>query len=138
MRAEQILALRPHHALCLLLFCAEGHSARYAGKMRALIGQIERGEITGIRMIAALDEICGYCPHNENGLCAKEDEVLRSDARILALCGLTVGESISWAELKQRLVETIITQNALAHVCDGCTYLKRCEGKGATHSPTRR
>jgi len=125
------LALRPHHALCLLLFCPAGHSIRYANKMRQLVLSLEQREIQNVRMIKELDEICGYCPHNKKGLCEKADEVLQSDAKILALCGMISGESISWMELRRRLLEDIVTKNTLACVCKGCVYLKRCEDKAA-------
>jgi len=130
MYPEKVLSLRPHHALCLLLFCAVGHSERYASKMRQLIGAMEQGKIQTIRMIEELDEICGYCPHNQGGFCEKADEVSVSDAKILALCGMTVGESLSWIELRQRLISHIVSQSVLADVCAGCVYLKRCAGQG--------
>ena len=124
------LSLRPHHALCLLLFSPEGHSERYANKMQQLLAAIAQGEIKCIRMIEELDEICGYCPHNQNGRCEKADEVEDSDAKILRILGMEVNESISWIELTRRLRDDIVAENALPCVCKGCVYLSRCVGKG--------
>ena len=123
----RVLSLRPHHALCLLLFHPKGHSVRYANKMRQLIDTITQEKIQTVRMTAELDEICGHCPYNKQGHCEKSDEVSRSDAEILARCGLTVGESISWVSLRRRLLENIVAPNALSCVCAGCVYIERCK-----------
>lgn len=129
MNGEQVLALRPHHGLCLLLFCADGHSVRYANKMRQLIGRIERGEVTHIRLISTLDEICGHCPHNQNGVCQKEEEVFPSDVGILEHCGLQFGDVVAWTELRRKLRACVVEAGVLGQVCRGCMYLVRCEGE---------
>ncbi|MCL2841902.1 MAG: DUF1284 domain-containing protein [Oscillospiraceae bacterium] len=133
MRPKQVLALRPHHALCLLLFCPDGHSVRYAEKMRQLIRRIEQEEGSHIRMIPTPDEICGYCPYYDQGLCQKEDEVFCSDVNVLARCGLRFGDVVPWAELRRGLIAHIVEAGVIDEVCRGCMYLVRCRGRAPAH-----
>ena len=120
------LGLRPHHALCLLLFSPLGHSKPYAGIMYELIEKIKGDMQQEIILHTNPDVICGYCPHNANSVCAKAREVDKSDSSILAYCSVNVGERISWEILRQKLIDTIIGAGNLQKACEGCQFLSRC------------
>jgi hypothetical protein len=97
------LCLRPHHTLCIFLFDPNGHSTPYSEIIYRLIDIITGNPQQEVFLCVNLDVICGYCPHNENGICGKSDEVCALDNTILALCGLNMSKTLTWEELRTKL-----------------------------------
>jgi len=120
------LKLRPHHGLCIILFDEEGHSAPYISIMRKIIENLRDNPKTKVALCRELDVVCGNCSHNANSNCGKSDEVVVSDDRILSYCGLGFGDTLSWKDFRQTLIDEIISKDLLSAACEGCDYLDRC------------
>ena len=127
--------LRPHHGLCILLFSEEGHSAGYAAIMRKYISKLSENLQTEVILCAELDGICGICRHNNNSACEMAPGTEVSDERILEYCGLKFGGSLTWEELRKKLVDDIVAKGRLHNACEGCSYLSRCEKTSSTVPP---
>ncbi|MCL2213529.1 MAG: DUF1284 domain-containing protein [Oscillospiraceae bacterium] len=121
------MKLKPHHALCILLFSPEGHSEAYADAMRRKIQVLDENPQTAITLTAQLDEICGFCLYNNGGECEKAEETEPSDDRVLAWCGLEYGMTTPWSDLRERLDREILAKNRLHTACEGCMYVARCD-----------
>jgi len=121
------LNLRPHHGLCILLFTEDEHSQPYITIMQKLISELDENPQTEIILKTELDMICGSCSHNQNGGCEKSDEVDISDDKILEYCDLSYDISLTWAEFRHKLIESIVDKDLLRTACYGCMYIKYCE-----------
>ena len=119
--------LKPHHALCIILFKKTGHSAPYASIMQEHIKLLKECPESEIVLSSDFDTICGYCPYNNDLICMKADEVEPSDKKILTYCGLDLEGQVKWDYLRQSLIDNILDKNLLRDVCKGCTYLDRCD-----------
>jgi len=122
-----LISSKPHHALCIILFSEEGHSSPYISIMREHIEQLRNDPETEVILCSDLDAICGFCPHNDNSICEKANEVDVSDSTILSYCGLTFGSRLSWDDLRRKLIDNIVSKDLLKDACKGCVYLPRCE-----------
>jgi hypothetical protein len=127
MMNETELFIRPHHALCILLFTPGGHSTPYTEAMYQIIDHLKSNPGQTIHLSSNLDSICGHCPYNQSGSCRKSDEVTISDQRILALCGLNTEKPVRWDSLQEKLTDTIFAKGKIKQVCKGCTYLSACD-----------
>ena len=121
------MKLKPHHALCIILFSSKGHSQGYADAMRGKIAHLQANSHTEITLSTQLDDICGYCLHNNKGMCEKAEETDPSDDKILAWCGLEYGSKVQWSDLRERIVSEIIAKGRLRIACEGCMFVDRCE-----------
>jgi len=121
------LSIRPHHAMCIILFSEIGHSAPYISIMREHIATLSSNPQTIVTLCSELDTICRFCPHNNNHICGKSDEVDISDRKILSYCGLEFGHQSTWENLQQNFVENILNMGLLCDACKGCMYLPRCK-----------
>lgn len=119
--------LKPHHAICIILFSESGHSAPYASIMREHISMLSSHPKAEVVLSSVFDAICDYCPHNNNLVCEKSDEVEISDGKILSYCGLKFGDRLSWENFHQIIIDNILDKDLLRDSCKGCTYLSRCE-----------
>ena len=128
------LKLKPHHALCLLLFDPQGHSEPYSKIMHSLIDVLDSGQTHEIALLpgSELDIICEYCPHNDSGICEKSDEVRATGRKVLRLCGLNYGDIIAWESLRAEIIDKVITAGKISEVCEGCFYAVQCEAVGSS------
>ena len=122
----QKLSLRPHHGLCILLFSEDEHSEPYIKMMNKIIDELGKNPQTEIILKSELDMICGSCSFSNNS-CEKSDEVIISDDKILAYCGLEYENVLPWSEFRQALVDNIINKGLLRAACEGCIYIEYCE-----------
>jgi len=126
MNFSEKLHLRPHHALCVVLFNPKGHSQPYIEIMEKLTEHLESNPKKKIVLSDTLDITCNYCPHNDFGVCQKADETAEIVKNILELCGLNIGGEIIWENLRERVIDNIIAVNLLDKTCNSCSYLAQC------------
>ena len=122
-----MMELRPHHALCLLLFEPSNHSESYIKIMYSMIEKLNGDPAREITLSAGLDTICGSCPHNESGTCAKEDSVRVITQNILGLAGISIGDTMTWDALRQKINDGIITCGRLSEACGSCSFFEQCK-----------
>jgi len=127
-----MMKLRPHHALCLLVFDPHNHSEPYIEIMYSVIDKLNSKPEQKIMLSSGLDIICNYCPHNDKntkngGICKKEEKVRAITQNILALVGVNIGETITWETLRSKMVDNIIANGRFGEACGGCSYFEQCK-----------
>lgn len=122
-----MVRLRPHHGLCIRHFRGMGYSEAFVENMSRVIEGLRGDPQQEILLCAGPDALCGACPHRRGGGCASGQKPVEYDERCLALCGLRVGESLSWAAFARRVEENIILPGRLEQVCRGCQWLALCK-----------
>lgn len=75
---------------------------------------------------ADTDLICGHCPNNNGNCCTSEEKVLRYDKKVLELCGIAEGISLSWEDYRRLLREKIIGAGIIREVCGDCQWAEYC------------
>ena len=117
------ISLRPHHGLCLGFFEGRGYSGAFSRNMAAVLASLTAR--SPIRLTSGHDVLCGSCP-NRTKACENAGAY---DRRVLALCGLTAGQSLTWGELRQAVQTGILAADRLSQVCGGCPWADICQRK---------
>ena len=118
------MKLRPHHILCLLLFEPTGHSESYIEGMRSVMKKLK--ENPEIEISHGLDVICEGCPHRDNRVCRKEDNVQTITQNMLALTNVKAGEKIPWEVLRKKITGDIV-KSKFRETCGSCSFFEQCE-----------
>ncbi len=122
-----MIALRPHHGLCIRHFAGKGYSNEFVENMYNVIEQLNANNDVMIKLIAKPDVICKKCPHNNGDECSSGQKVLDYDNRCLELCPINDGDIIKWGEYQALVKENIIDKGLLKTVCKGCQWIYLCE-----------
>lgn len=123
----RILRLRPHHGLCLQFFEGRGYSEGFAAHMGKVKNILSKGG--RVLIVDSADEICGRCPNLQDGACISDGKVYMYDQRVLELCELTYGETLSFRELSGRVMQKIILASGRKTVCPDCQWREICGRK---------
>ena len=99
---------RPHHSLCIQFFEGKGYSDDFVFHMNKIIKKLELSDPI-ILITDCCDDICKYCPNNNNGI--------------------GFGESLYWSELKKLALEKIINKKRLYEICSSCQWYDVCKDK---------
>ena len=122
-----MIMLRPHHALCLIGFVAENFSELYIEIMQHTISSFNNNPKQEITISLELDAICGYCPHNEKGVCKKSENVFEITQNILRLSGVSYGETMTWETLRSKMIANIVANGKFNETCGNCSYYEQCK-----------
>ena len=99
------MRLRGHHLVCLHFFRGEGYSPEFVQGLAGLIRRAEAGE--PVVVACGPDDVCSACPYLAGERCAhteaSEAEVREMDEAALGLLGLSCGQEVSWAGVRDRL-----------------------------------
>ena len=125
-----MLTLRPHHALCIQKFTGHGYDETFTAHMTTLVQTLARAPETPVFLTRGCDVLCACCPHNRDG-CASPDTVEVLDSRVMALCGLSCGETLRWDRLAALVRDRILSAGRLAAVCADCQWLALCKSTKA-------
>lgn len=121
-----MIRLRGHHLICLHFFGGEGYSEEFRESLRALVKEAEGGQ--EIEAASGADDVCRKCPYLSGDKCAYEEgadeEVRAMDRKALELLGIRPGESLRWAETRQRL-PSAFRQWARSY-CESCAWREAC------------
>lgn len=120
-----MLTFRGHHLICLHFFSGEGYDAAFVENLKDVL---KRAEYEEIEIISTADNICAKCPYLKNDKCAydeKADEEIREmDKTALKLLNLSVGQKITWQDLKN-LIPNIFPQWHDKY-CNDCDWKLAC------------
>jgi len=119
------IELRGHHLLCLHFFAGEGYSVEYADNLR---GVLAAAEADGAVVVTGADSVCAPCPGLTGTMCESEDEVRRLDELAVRLLDVAPGETVVWADTRDRLPDVL--EAWYAGACDGCSWLAVCRSAG--------
>lgn len=123
MSNKEPVSLRPHHGLCLGFFEGYGYSDGFSQSMAVVLGGLKPE--TKVQLARGLDCICANCPNQNTGC----PNAAVYDARVLELCGLQSGETLTWAAFRRRVSECILAPGRLREVCGNCKWFSICGKK---------
>lgn len=121
-----MINLRPHHGMCIGQFVGNGYSGEFTANMQRIIERLEACDTQSIKLVCHVDDICGSCPHNHEGICRSGQKVMNYDAACLTLCGIRENEEISWRDFKDKVRASILETGKLKEVCEGCQWIDTC------------
>jgi uncharacterized protein len=121
------LTLRGHHLLCIHGFRGMGYSPEFVKKMSRIVEQMRDDRIDfSIKVVAALDDTCGACPHKGKTTCeaneGSNEHVLTMDMNVIHQLGLIEGAIYPKSFLVQLTAEKV-KPNDLDYLCKGCSWL---------------
>lgn len=121
---KQPYSIRPHHGLCLSFFKGKGYSGAFVANMARVKGALEENPL--ICLAGGADDICAACPNNTSGRCESEEKVMHYDREVLRRCGLSVGQSMPYRELEERVRRDILLPGQREAVCGDCQWNGLC------------
>lgn len=124
-KQRETIEIRPHHGLCAEFFQGKGYSEEFTENMTAVLKMLAENDPQVVPK-ADTDLICGHCPNNNGNCCTSEEKVLRYDKKVLELCGIAEGISLSWEDYRRLLREKIIGAGIIREVCGDCQWAEYC------------
>lgn len=120
--------LRGHHVLCVHGFQGMGYSPEFVRTMTGIVGAIRDERVSfPIRVIAGLDDACGSCPNQGDGICRANEQseahVRELDRRVMERLGLEDGQ-ICDKEWLVRHTAANVEPDDLDELCKGCSWLQ--------------
>lgn len=114
------IRLRGHHLLCLLGYRGKGYSEGFCANMTNVYETLRGAPDTPIELIGGPDDICAAFPSDQPAHCENAG-VYEKDRAILAQLGLTVGNSLSWADVCER-VRMRVQPEDISGLCADCRW----------------
>lgn len=125
---KQLYSIRPHHGLCLSFFRGKGYSGAFVENMARVKADLEENPL--ICLAGGGDDICAACPNNISGCCESEEKVRRYDREVLRHCGLSVGETMPYKTLEERVRRDILMAGQREEICGDCQWTALCHFAG--------
>lgn len=130
------ILLRPHHLLCLQFFAGKGYSAEFVenmGEVKSMLDGDPRAEVT---LCSGADDICRRCPNRVGFGCGADPKPPVYDRSCLCACGLKIGDTLPWQNLKTVVRSRIlISHAAFSAVCSSCSWFPVCAPAGSSSRP---
>lgn len=123
---NEIIHLRPHHALCSQFFTGHGYSPSFVEHMTDILDRLDKENLT-VTFVKHCDDICSCCPKRGGKHCINESHVLEHDRQCMEEYGISIHESRSWEEIKQTVLGKIKEDHCLPSVCDHCDWNYICK-----------
>ena len=115
------MRLRGHHLICLN-FLPEAFNPEFTALLKEMRERALSGE--EIEIIEGVDDLCSRCPMlTASGVCEYEEEVREMDADALEALGLSVGDKVRLAEVREKLKGM---RDWLSEFCEGCEFARSC------------
>ncbi|MDE6470925.1 MAG: DUF1284 domain-containing protein [Eubacterium sp.] len=74
-----MMKIRYHHLMCIPRYKGEGYSREFCENLRKVKESIHEEDYT---LVDCCDDICLFCPNNENGICKDSEKVSRYDTLV--------------------------------------------------------
>ena len=117
-----VYKIRAHHGVCLYFFQGKGYSGDFMenmARMKAILA--ENPEII---LMDGPDDICAACPNRQTETCA--EKASRYDREVLRRCELSVGDTLSYEDFSEKVVETILRPGVRGAICGDCQWSSLC------------
>jgi hypothetical protein len=117
--------LRPHHLVCLLSFQGRGYNDVFVAETGNIV-EIMKAEPKKklVRVVSGCDDVCEYCPKNNNNLCENELMVSNLDAFFFKKLNFFEGNIMSFEEINAK-VKTL-SAGDFFDICFGCRWFDIC------------
>ncbi|MGN0376150.1 MAG: DUF1284 domain-containing protein [Suilimivivens sp.] len=119
--------IRAHHGMCLAFFEGKGYSSEFVKHMGEIKESLAENPV--ITVVVQTDDICSFCPNNENGICTVEEKVAGYDSTVLSLCGLKPDALVNFKEFEKLVDEKILAAGRRREICGGCQWESICGKK---------
>lgn len=73
------IRIRYHHLMCIPRYKGEGYSKEFCNNLAKVKSNIHADNYT---LVDTCDDVCLFCPNNENGVCLDEKKVGGYDALV--------------------------------------------------------
>lgn len=124
---QDIISLRPHHALCIQFFEGKGYSPEFVKNMATVIEHLKQD--TKIMLTVGTDRICDSCPNRKEEQCNQDAKVIRYDKAVLSVCQLNEEQEYHWQEIDSKVNTLIIQPDMLHNICGDCSWFTICRRK---------
>lgn len=112
--------LRGHHLLCLLGYHGMGYSREYIANMTSMHDTLRTAPDTEIQIVADPDDLCVKFPETQPCHCHDEN-IHQRDNAMLEQLGITVGQTITWREIEDR-IKTTFEPDDIDTLCSTCSW----------------
>ena len=117
-----MIALRPHHFLCIYCFRGEGYSNTFTDNLAQIHNTLESQPLTQVIATSITDAICMPCPHRVGTQCSSENKIQQLDQKHQTFFNWSNDIPTSWNLAKQHIKKSI-TVPEHQHICHGCEWL---------------
>jgi hypothetical protein len=132
MTEAPVARLRGHHLVCLHFYRGEGYDASFLDNLADVLARLAADP--GV-VVAGADDVCSACPGLHGDHCrhapGMEAEVHRLDALASRLLGVTPGDAIDFAALRDRL--PAVLDAWIAEACTDCEWRRVCRPRMDAH-----
>ena len=118
----RVINLRAHHGMCMYFFQGKGYSGDFVENMGAMKALLEQNP--QIRLLDGYDDVCAACPNKRTETCT--EKASRYDREVLRRCGLSVGDTLSYEDFSEKVVETILRPGVRGAICGDCQWSSLC------------
>ena len=114
--------IRAHHGMCLTFFQGKGYSGDFVENMGAMKKILEQNPL--IRLVEGYDDVCAACPNKLTETCS--EKASRYDREVLRRCGLSAGDTLSYRDFSENVIETILRPGLRGSICGDCQWSSLC------------
>ena len=118
------IKVRAHHGLCIRFFARRGYSETFTKNMARVITLLESNPM--VEISDEPDLICAQCPKRGEDDCRDWLKVHVYDQKVLDLCGLRRGATMSWQEYQKQITEKIMSAGQFDALCGDCSWASIC------------
>ncbi len=118
-----VVDLSAHHALCVHGFRGMGYSEGFVESLSQIVDRLRDEPGVRVRVRIGADDVCRACPSLAADGCERYGQsVVRQDARVAEVIGVSHGDEMEWESLRARVRESVAPGD-LADLCGGCPWL---------------
>lgn len=122
------IKLRPHHGMCIPLFCGHGYSGKFVENLSHIRDCLQENPSRVIQLWNGADCVCAMCPNNRDGICKTAEKVARYDEKCLQICGVEFHEILSWDRFRSIVKQKILLHpSAREGICSDCLWNSLCQ-----------
>jgi hypothetical protein len=101
-----------------------GYSDGFVASLSGIVARLRDEPGVRVRVRVGSDAVCRACPSLSVGGCMRYGQsVVRQDARVAEVLGVTSGDEMPWDDLRAR-VRDAVAPDDLADLCGGCPWLE--------------
>ena len=101
-----------------------GYSDGFVASLSGIVARLRDEPGVRVRVRVGSDAVCRACPSLSVGGCMRYGQsVVRQDARVADVLGVTSGDEMPWDDLRAR-VRDAVAPDDLADLCGGCPWLE--------------
>lgn len=124
----RIFKFRPHHLICNICFRGKGYNENFVQNFQAIHNELKESfakENIFIQIINHCDDICAFCPENNNGICISDEKVRTIDNLYLKILHLKINQIVIYNNL-QDSIKKLLTLKNFQHACNNCSWYEIC------------